>query len=154
MDFITHQPANFEDIHAYEYEDGPSPDMNIIAFDLSRNSSSPWNAFILNALRQELQLRCIRENWTIKKSDSYLREAFKERYKRLRTVWRNAQPKVTSDGTVETPTETELRLADDRFRTVKESRQNNRRRNVSYLTNSGTHSNLSYAEIPSPNHCT
>ena len=132
IDFITHWPADPEDIHAYKYEDGPSPDMIVIAFDLFQNSSLPWNTFILDSLRHELQLRCTEENWPVMKPDNYLQEIFKERYKRLRTVWRNAQPKLTSTGVLETPSETEARLVEDRSQVGKESRQSNRRRNVSY----------------------
>ncbi|KAF8120035.1 hypothetical protein EV363DRAFT_1084675, partial [Boletus edulis] len=106
------------------------PNMTIIAFDLSRNSSSPWNTFILESLRQELQQRRTMESWPVEKSDDYIRETLKERYKRLRTVWRNAQPRLTTSGAVETPVETEIRLIEKRAEAGKESRQCNRRRNV------------------------
>ncbi|KAI6098900.1 hypothetical protein EV401DRAFT_2146648 [Pisolithus croceorrhizus] len=105
LDFITHRPAATEDVFVYEYEDGPGPDRNNLAFDLTQNYSSPWNTRILELLCQELQAR------------------------RLRTVWRNAQPKLTSKGVLETPAETEARLVEGRLQTGKESRQANRRWN-------------------------
>ncbi|KAI6118308.1 hypothetical protein F5141DRAFT_1212206 [Pisolithus sp. B1] len=58
-------------------------------------------------------------------------EILRERYKRLRTVWRNAQPKLTSKGVLETPTETEAHLVEGRIQMGKDSRQANRRRNIS-----------------------
>ncbi|KAI6142624.1 hypothetical protein BKA82DRAFT_29036 [Pisolithus tinctorius] len=129
IDFITHQPATAEDIHTYEYEDGPGPDRNKLAFDLAQNYSSPWNTFILELLCQEFQARCEDKNWPIKRSDSYVMEILRERYKRLQTVWRNAQPKLTSKGALETPVETEAHLVEERMQIGKESRQANHRRN-------------------------
>ncbi|KAI6145976.1 hypothetical protein BKA82DRAFT_4016137 [Pisolithus tinctorius] len=61
IDFITHQLATAEDIHAYKYEDGPGPDQNKLAFDLAQNYSSPWNTFILKLLCQEFQACCALE---------------------------------------------------------------------------------------------
>ncbi|KAI6013658.1 hypothetical protein PISMIDRAFT_19407 [Pisolithus microcarpus 441] len=98
IDFITHAPADTANVHAYEYEDGPSPDMDNIAFDLARNYSSPWNTFLLNFLLHEFQLRCACETWPIRKEDDYVEEILQERYKQLRTLWRNAQPKLTTKG--------------------------------------------------------
>ncbi|KAI5990697.1 hypothetical protein EDC04DRAFT_2911880 [Pisolithus marmoratus] len=129
VDFITHKPASVHDVHAYEHEDGPTPDENTIAFDLSQNYASPWNAFLLELLLQELQSRCREENWPIKKSDNYIREILRDRYKRLRTIWRNAQPKVAATGHLETPGEVEARLINERTQAGKESRQATRRRN-------------------------
>ncbi|KAH0830327.1 hypothetical protein J3R83DRAFT_1719 [Lanmaoa asiatica] len=106
LNFIMHQPADPEDVYAYEHEDGPSPNMNIVAFDLSRNSLSPWNTFILDAFHHELQLCCMHENWPVKRSENYMRETLKEHYKCLRTVWQDAQPKLTSHSAIETPLET------------------------------------------------
>ncbi|KAI6041830.1 hypothetical protein EDC04DRAFT_2978830 [Pisolithus marmoratus] len=123
VDFITHKPASVHDVHAYEHEDGPTPDENTIAFDLSQNYASPWNAFLLELLLQELQSCCREENWPIKKSDNYIREILRDRYKRLCTIWRNAQPKVAATGHLETPGEVEARLINERTQAGKESRQ-------------------------------
>ncbi|KAI5993842.1 hypothetical protein EDC04DRAFT_2613299 [Pisolithus marmoratus] len=103
VDFITHKPASVHDVHAYKHEDGLTPDENTIAFDLSQNYSSPWNAFLLELLLQELQSCCREENWPIKKSDNYIREILRDCYKCLHTIWRNAQPKVAATGHLEMP---------------------------------------------------
>ncbi|KAI5980485.1 hypothetical protein EDC04DRAFT_3035233 [Pisolithus marmoratus] len=129
VDFITHKPASVHDVHAYEHEDGPTPDKNMIAFDLSQNYASPWNAFLLELLLQELQSHCREENWPIKKSDNYIREILRDRYKHLRTIWRNAQPKVAATGHLEMPGEVEARLINERTQAGKESRQATRRHN-------------------------
>ncbi|KAI6106775.1 hypothetical protein EV401DRAFT_2120820 [Pisolithus croceorrhizus] len=131
LDFIMHRPATAEDVRAYEYEDGFGPDRNNLSFDLTQNYSSPWNTYILKLLCQELQARCKEENWPIKRGNNYITEILRERYKRLRTVWRNAQPKLTSKGVLETPTETEARLVEGRIQMGKDSRQANSRWNIS-----------------------
>ncbi|KAI6117063.1 hypothetical protein EDD16DRAFT_1896224 [Pisolithus croceorrhizus] len=129
LDFITHRPAAAEDIHAYKYEDGFGPDRNNLLFDLTQNYSSPWNTYILKLLCQELQAHCKEENWPIKRGDNYIMEILQERYKQLQMVWRNAQPKLTSKGVLETPTETEARLVEGRIQMGKDSRQANHRQN-------------------------
>ncbi|KAI6124736.1 hypothetical protein EDD16DRAFT_1893538 [Pisolithus croceorrhizus] len=129
LDFIMHRPATAEDVRAYEYEDGFGPDRNNLLFDLTQNYSSPWNTYILKLLCQELQARCKEENWPIKRGDNYIMEILREHYKRLQTVWRNAQPKLTSKGVLETPTETEARLVEGRIQMGKDSRQANHRQN-------------------------
>ncbi|KAI6095456.1 hypothetical protein F5141DRAFT_1068368 [Pisolithus sp. B1] len=78
IDFITHAPASTADVHAYEYEDGPSPDTDKIAFDLAWNYSSPWNTFLLSFLLHEFQLHCASEAWPIRKEDDYVEEILRE----------------------------------------------------------------------------
>ncbi|KAI5985427.1 hypothetical protein EDC04DRAFT_2913756 [Pisolithus marmoratus] len=123
VDFITHKPASVHDVHAYKHEDGLTPNENMIAFDLSQNYASPWNAFLLELLLQELQSHCREENWPIKKSDNYIREILRDRYKRLCTIWRNAQPKVAATGHLEMPGEVEAHLINEQTQAGKESRQ-------------------------------
>ncbi|KAI6138673.1 hypothetical protein EDD17DRAFT_1516851 [Pisolithus thermaeus] len=113
IDFITHVPANAGDVRAYEYEDGPSPDTDNVAFDLTQNHSSPWNSFILSFLLREFQARCTQEAWPIRKDDDYIEEVLHERYKRLRTLWRNARPKLMAKGLIEMPAEQEARLVEE-----------------------------------------
>ncbi|KAI6156051.1 hypothetical protein EDD17DRAFT_1489976, partial [Pisolithus thermaeus] len=121
------------DVHAYEYEDGPSPDVDSLIFDLMRSPSSAWNGAIIDNLLRALQTRCKDENWPIHRSDAYLRSLIVDRYRQLRTVWRNAQPKLTGKGVLETLAETESRLVAAREALLKANRQMMRRRNVSKL---------------------
>lgn len=144
IDIIAYNAAALGDVHEYEYEDGPSPDHNNLAFDLSRNHSSPWNTYILEHLLRELQERCSEEKWPVTRSDNYIRDILKDRYKRLRTVWLGAQPKLTTRGVAETPSETEARLIEERKQAAKESRQSTRRRNVRDCS--------SFERLTSPDH--
>ncbi|KIJ68876.1 hypothetical protein HYDPIDRAFT_25128 [Hydnomerulius pinastri MD-312] len=109
-DFITHAQAVLDDVHAYEYEDSPGPDLEALAFDLTQSYRSTWNSSILELLLCELQQRCDDQHWPVKKPDNYLREVLQNRYKKLRTTWMKAQPKLTKNGVQETPAEVEARL--------------------------------------------
>lgn len=128
-EFIGYESADPRDVHAYEYEDGPSPDVGSPIFDLMRGPSSAWNGAIIDNLLRALQTRCKDENWPIHRSDAYLRSLIVDRYRRLRTVWRNAQPKLTGKGVLEMPAETESRLVAAREALLKANRQTTCRRN-------------------------
>ncbi|KIJ59115.1 hypothetical protein HYDPIDRAFT_33511 [Hydnomerulius pinastri MD-312] len=128
-DFITHVSAAADDVHAFEYEDGAGPDVNALSFDLTHSYTSLWNSHILELLLRELQQRSEEDKWPAKKPDNYIREILKNRYRRLRTTWLKAQPKLTVNGVLETPAEVEKRLLREMMRLGKESRQATRRRN-------------------------
>ncbi|KAI6038111.1 hypothetical protein EDC04DRAFT_2570356, partial [Pisolithus marmoratus] len=98
------------DVHAYEYKDGPGPDVNSPVFDLMHGPSSVWNIAVIDNLLQALQAECNNENWPVCQSDAYLRTLIVDCYKQLRTVWRKAQPKLMVKGILEMPAETETRL--------------------------------------------
>ncbi|KAI6168537.1 hypothetical protein EDD17DRAFT_1750077 [Pisolithus thermaeus] len=74
INFIMHVPANTGDIHAYKYEDGPSPNTDNVAFDLMQNHLLPWNSFILSFLLCKFQACCTQEAWPIRKDDDYIEE--------------------------------------------------------------------------------
>ena len=104
-DFIASEPALAADIDAFEHEDGPGPDLNHSAFDLRHSCASPWNSTIIELLLCEFQRICMDENWPIRKPDNYVWELLKNWYKKLRMTWFMGQPKLTWDGTLESPDE-------------------------------------------------
>ncbi|KAI6117648.1 hypothetical protein EDD16DRAFT_1519889 [Pisolithus croceorrhizus] len=106
INFITHVPANTGDIHAYEYEDGPSPDTDNVTFNLTWNHLLPWNSFILSFLLCKFQACCTQEAWPIRKDDDYIEEVLHEHYK-------NAQPKLMAKGLIEMPAEQEAQLVEE-----------------------------------------
>lgn len=128
-DFIAHDAPSQEDIYAYEHEDGPGPDLKNLAFDLKNGSKTPWNSKIIDLLLGELWRRGNTEGWP-SRSEAYLREIIQDRYRRLRTVWKAAQPKITGKGAPETPAEVEVRLIAKKDQTLKVTRQTTRRKNV------------------------
>ncbi|KAG1892291.1 hypothetical protein F4604DRAFT_1532281, partial [Suillus subluteus] len=62
--------------------------------------------------------------------DSYYKEILEDRYKRLWTVWREGQAKVTAKGVIETGEEVEERLIAKRDKTLKSVRQATRQTKV------------------------
>ena len=92
---------------------------------------SLWNQAVVDNLLTEIKETSEQEGWPIQRSNAYVRELITERYKRLRTVWRDAQPNITDKGTLETPAETEERVALRREAMMKEAWQTTRRRSVS-----------------------
>ena len=133
-DFIASDSAPVDDVHAFEHEDGPAPDLNHLAFDLRRGHSSLWNSAVIEQLLREFQRTCEDENWSIKKQDNYIRELLRNRYKKIRTTWFSGQPKITRNGRLETTEEVEARLVNQINKQGKSSRQGTRRRNVGRLT--------------------
>ncbi|KAG1724525.1 uncharacterized protein EDB91DRAFT_1025115, partial [Suillus paluster] len=118
-----------EDVYSYEYEDGPGPNTQNLAFDLKNGFNTPWNAKILDILLEELKKRSVEEEWPFWRSDAYYKAILEDRYKRMRMVWRAAQPKVTAKGCLETAEEVEERLIAKRGENLKSVRQTTRRRN-------------------------
>ncbi|KAG1849478.1 hypothetical protein F4604DRAFT_1491249, partial [Suillus subluteus] len=119
-----------EDVYAYEYEDGPGPNCQDLAFDLTCGLKSPWNDKVIGLLLAELQRRGVEESWPFRRSEAYFREVLQHHYKRLCTVWTVAQPKVTAKGGLETPAEVEQRLIMKKDGTLKATRQTTRRKNA------------------------
>ncbi|KAG1754120.1 hypothetical protein EDD22DRAFT_756298, partial [Suillus occidentalis] len=111
-------------------EGGPGPDLKNLTFDLRNGSKTPWNSKIIDLLLEEIQKRCTEEQWPFQRSEAYFREILHDCYKRLRTIWTAAQPKVTAKGILETPAEVEKRLVTKKDETLKATRQTTRRRNV------------------------
>ncbi|KAG1853564.1 hypothetical protein C8R48DRAFT_675830 [Suillus tomentosus] len=128
-DFIAHEAARCEDVYSYEYEDGPGPDLKNLVFDTKNGSKTPWNSRIIDLLLGELWRRGDEERWPFARSEAYFRKILRDCYKRLRTVWTCAQPKVTAKGVLETPAEVEERLIAKKDKLLKVTRQTTRRRN-------------------------
>ncbi|KAG2358558.1 hypothetical protein BDR07DRAFT_1489309 [Suillus spraguei] len=108
-DFIVHQPADRGDVYSYEYEDGPGPNTQNLAFDLKHRFNTPWNAKILNILLEELKKRSVEEEWPFWRSDAYY--------------------KVTAKGCLETAEEVKERLIAKRGENLKSVCQTTCRRN-------------------------
>ena len=81
IDFVAHQSASVDDVQVYECDDGPGPDLDDLMFDLGQNYAPPWNSHILDILLRKFQECCDEENWLVKKSDNYIWEVLKNRYK-------------------------------------------------------------------------
>ncbi|KAI6008869.1 hypothetical protein F5J12DRAFT_782289 [Pisolithus orientalis] len=99
IEFVTHNSADPIDIHSYEFEDGPSPDSDVLVFVMMHNANSPWNSTIIDLLLQELHTQSMEENWP------------------------TAQPMLTKHGVIKTPAEMEAWLIEEREEVLKLSHQ-------------------------------
>ncbi|KAG1763757.1 hypothetical protein EDD22DRAFT_756650, partial [Suillus occidentalis] len=77
------------------------------------------NARVLDLLLEDLKERSQKEVWVVRRSDGYYRETLEHRYKRLWTIWREGQAKVTAKGTLETGEDVEKRLITQKDKTLK-----------------------------------
>ncbi|KAG2365220.1 hypothetical protein BDR07DRAFT_1374482 [Suillus spraguei] len=66
-----------------------------------------------------IEKRSVEEEWLFRRLDAYYKAILEERYKRMRMVWRAAQPKVTAKGCLETVEEVEERLIAKRGENLK-----------------------------------
>ncbi|KAG2339632.1 hypothetical protein BDR05DRAFT_1003141 [Suillus weaverae] len=117
-DFIAHEAASQEDVYSYEYEDGPGPDLNTLAFDPKNGSKTPWNSKIIDLLLGELQRRGVAEGWPFCRSlqaPVYCLDGW--------------QSKITAKGAPETPVEVEVRLIVKKDQTLKVTHQTTCRKN-------------------------
>ncbi|KAG1721539.1 hypothetical protein EDD22DRAFT_741817, partial [Suillus occidentalis] len=77
------------------------------------------NARVLDLLLEDLKERSQKEVWVVQRSDGYYRETLEHHYKRLWTIWREGQAKVTAKGTLETGEDVEKRLITQKDKTLK-----------------------------------
>jgi len=122
-DFITHIPAFADDIHAFEYEDGPGPDPDNLAFNLVHGATSLWNSAVLEILLCKFQKCLLVEKWLVTKPDNYIRVDLQNQYKKLHTMWLREQHKLTCNGVLETRVKVEARQLKQMAWLGKESQQ-------------------------------
>lgn len=122
--------APADDVYIFECKNGPGPDLDDLAFDLTCGYGSPLNSAIIELLLRDFQQTCIDESWPIQKQDNYVREVLKNWYKKLRTMWLKGQPRISQGGILEAPDEVEAWLVDKMDRQGKASRQCTHQRNV------------------------
>ncbi|KAG1734253.1 uncharacterized protein EDB91DRAFT_1084157 [Suillus paluster] len=65
-DCLGHKTATRDVVNSYEYENGPGPDHQELAFDLANGSKTPWNVRILNMLLEDLE-RSKKDDWLVQK---------------------------------------------------------------------------------------
>lgn len=121
----------------YKVEGKGGPDPDNLRIDMKGKITSKWNQavghLVLDHIHQ--QKRKAGEAWNSlpERSDKYFLEIVTDHIERGRTVWRDAQPKVKDDGTVEDPAEIEKRMNEDKERKGMLARAATRRVSVSSI---------------------
>jgi hypothetical protein len=130
-DFAMYNTAPPAIIQAYNDGDGNGPDPDHLQLDMAGGAESQWNKAALGILLEKLKETRRAERWPLPdRSDSYLADLIRERYKRAAAVWQSSQRK-TSSGTLETWEQVEKRLVAKKDLQLVNNRHGTRRRNVS-----------------------
>jgi hypothetical protein len=132
QDFGVHESADKTAIRLYEAGEGEGPDHKNLRIDMETGPESKWNERVVDILLQVLKGRRDEEDWRLPAaSDRYLTGLITSKMKRVKSYWKEAQPRMTATGKMETPAELEERLnaKDDRYGIM--TRESQRRRSVS-----------------------
>ncbi|HEV7738570.1 MAG TPA: hypothetical protein VGO47_14515 [Chlamydiales bacterium] len=133
-DITSHDPPPPPVICLFEtnYESGP--ELDDLRLDMKGKLLSEWNQAVARLLTDEFknQQKC---HGLPERSDAYMKDIFLEKIKRLRTIWRDAQPHTNLDGSVETVEDLETRLFRKKVTVTTSARRNTRRENVSLSFN-------------------
>ena len=131
-DFTMYNSASPAIIQAYNDGDGNGPDPDHLQLDMAGGAESQWNKEALGILLEKFKETRRAERWPLPdRSDSYLADLIRERYKRAAAVWQNSQRRKTSSGTLETWEQVEKRLVAKKDLQLVINRHGTRRRSVS-----------------------
>jgi hypothetical protein len=135
-DFAMYNTVPPEIVEAYNKGEGNAPDPNKLQLDMIGGPDSQWNKTVLGLLLEKFKDARETENWQLPdRSDKYLADLIRERYKRVATIWKNSQRRKTTTGELETWDQVEQRLIGWKDAQLVTNRHATRRRNVSEQTN-------------------
>jgi hypothetical protein len=87
-DFAMYNTASPAIIQAYNNGNGNGPDPDHLQLDMAGGAESQWNKVVLGILLEKLKETRRAERWPLPdRSDSYLADLIRERYKRAAAVW-------------------------------------------------------------------
>jgi hypothetical protein len=136
-DITTKDGADLTSVNEYNtsIEGANGPVITSLRIDMIGEIDSLWNVRVIELLVKRFRDAEdeFKEEWDLlpTRLNAYIQDMVKSRIKRLRTVWRNAQPKVKENGELETEKEWEERVTNSQLDTIKNARQLTRRGNVS-----------------------
>jgi len=134
-DFVFHQPPSEEQLRAFGNDPSQGPSLADAHFDVKAGMLSDWNKKLLRLLQVDFQNKlpdiCARENMTLPlRSDKYYANLVSERFQRLAQIWKQGQPKLTAEGSLEAAEEVENRMIAQREVVAKAQRHYSRRLHV------------------------
>jgi len=124
-----------KEVTEYDLEGKGGPSADDLRINMRGKVSSKWNHAVGQLLLDTIRKRKQGQAWNSlpEQSDTYLLEIVTEQLERARTVWRDAQPRVKVDGTVEDPAEVEERMNEEKERKGKQARATTRWISVSSI---------------------
>jgi len=92
---------------------------------------SEWNRAVLLILMKKMKKACQKSGLRVpERSEAYYLDLLEQRFKRVRSVWKQAQPKRKEDDELESPSDVERRLVIAKQTGLKIARTRERRGNV------------------------
>jgi hypothetical protein len=127
-DYTLHDPPTPQEVHKYALGRGPGPNPEDLRIDMKGKINSNWNLQVIEILLAELK----KKDWDglPQRSEAYLVDLIEGKLERVRTCWRNAQPKLKETGEVETIADVESRMTKKKDDQDRANRAYSRRRNV------------------------
>ena len=127
-DYTLHDPPTHQEVNNYALERGPGPDPKKLRIDMQGKINSIWNIQVVEILLAELK----KKDWDglPQRSEAYLADLIEGKLERVRTHWRNAQPRFKETGEVETMADVESRMVRKKDDQDRANRAYSRQRNV------------------------
>jgi hypothetical protein len=132
--FISHESASEEEVKAYAEGMGDGPDANDLHFHMEHGPENVWNKRVLQLLLQRLNQLIEDEEEALRgptPSDAYWMFIFENKYSNVRRDWRAGGRRMTSDGKLETSSQTVDRVEEMYDNRDDKARKGQRRHTVS-----------------------
>jgi hypothetical protein len=129
-DFATLECLSERELETFKADPTQGPDIDDLRLDTKGKLKSEWNLAVVDILAKKVRAHII-ERKLKHRSDAYIEDLLLEKIKRLRHIWRTAQPRQLPDGSNENAQQLENRLLQKRIIVSKENRMSTRRCNVS-----------------------
>jgi hypothetical protein len=115
---------------------GQGPDEDDLHFDMAGPTTNAWNgavfAILFDLFEEQRQTGPVQLRLP-PRPKGYVTKMLVDRFRRCRSYWKAARPKLSEAGGMETPDELKTRLTSQTEATLKKARHNTRRRSVSLL---------------------
>ena len=127
LDFVLHEPPSDEQLRVFASDPSKGPSLTDPHFDVNAGLASEWNKKLLRLLQVAFQTQlpdiCADQGIVLPpRTNKYYGDLVAERFQRLAHIWKQAQPKVTTEGYAESYEETELRMVSTREHIAKKQR--------------------------------
>ena len=126
----------FKVVKAFKEGAGPGPNLKDLHFDTSRGLTSAWNKKAFDLICIDFCSKNRKDRNFPSRSNHYFAKLIEDRFKRLWKVWKAAQPRTDSDGSIENFEEVESRMVQSKVAELKASRITMRRLEVSTVHSS------------------
>ena len=131
-DFAMYESVSPTIIQAYNDGEGDGPNPDNLQLDMASGPKSQWNKAALGILLEKFKDTRTEEQWSLPdRSDKYLADLIRERFRRVTLIWQKSRHQKTNSGELETWDQVENRVIARKDAHLLTNRHATRRRNVS-----------------------